>query len=307
MSNGYLKNYIQPHVLSYSPGDGTNSSFGHMVYNYITGLLFSKEMGMQFVHCDLSGYAERFNSILNLKNNFKTVDQLPIKKIVKIDKYNFREDLAIERCANEIRSHAEQGILFRIDFDKGNLFPGRLIKDSEWLVEVFSNLYFKNNNKLEIFKPSHENICVHIRRGDITESRNPDRWETEEYYTSIIDKLDKKENVKFFIISDGVPGNFTHIRQKYDDLNIIQLSSFHNSNESIFNQIFDSKYNLILGGKDTEIFHMFSQSDVLVTGQSSFSTLCSYINKGKIIYTKCKEYTDFENFKDKRFINALNL
>lgn len=300
-------NYIQPRLLYYINCDPSNSSFGHSMYNYISGLLFSKEAGLEFIHSDLQGYAERFNDILNLRNKFKTIDNIEIYKNIQLDIFDFRKEGDIEKCHGEIKRHIGDGILFNLDFKKGNLFPGRLIKNSEWLVDIFSSSYFEKNKKLQIYEPSYKNVSIHIRRGDITEMGNPDRWQPNSYYINIINKLSKDPLTKFFIISDGSVNDFIDIQNEFKDLDIFVLPSSHESSETVLNCQFNSRYNLILGGKDTEVFHMLSQSDVLVTGQSSFSTVCSYINKGDIIYTKCKEFTDFENFKNKRFINASSL
>jgi hypothetical protein len=301
-------NYVQPQLLNWSHGDESNSSIGHSMYNYISVLLFSKIAGLGFIHTDVEGYGKRFNNILNLKNKFQSINDINISETVIINQFDFRNNLHIEDCLNLIKKYNNKNnVLFKLDFNNGNLFPGKLIQDSEWLMEIFSKSYFDSNKKVSIYEPYFNNIAVHIRRNDITKNKNPDRWEDNEFYIKIINKLNKEKDSKFFIISDGVLEDFTSITKKYKNLNIIKLSTSYASDESLFNQTFDSKYNLILGGKDTEIFHMLAQSDILVTGQSSFSTLCTYINKGKIIYTECKEFTDFGKFKDQRFINVINL
>jgi hypothetical protein len=183
-----------------------------------------------------------------------------------LDDQNMISDYGLEIIQSHMLSTADSQI---ITFPSGKQFPGALIRNTEWICEKLQTSYWKNNIPYE-FNKGKTSVCIHIRRGDITEQHNSDRWKSNSHYLNIINDLKKVLfNPEFFIISEGEVGNFEEFKEDCT---------------------------LILNGSDINAFHMLASADVLVTGQSTFSTIIAYINKGKIIYTPCLNFTLFDNF-----------
>ena len=67
-----------------SSEDHFRSSFGHCMYNYITGLLLSKKLGMEFIHTNFTNSTSRFNSLLNLHSLFKSQDNIDNIDIIQV-------------------------------------------------------------------------------------------------------------------------------------------------------------------------------------------------------------------------------
>jgi hypothetical protein len=160
--------------------------------------------------------------------------------------------------------------------EHGGQFPGVLIDDSEFVCEMLQDSY-NNPQKFE-YEKGKINIAVHIRRGDITERGNSDRWKSNQHYLQIIKDVKEKlgDRVKVFIFSEGHPLEF---------------------------QMFTKEgCELVLGGSDIKTLDGFVNADILVTGHSTFSLLAVYLNKSTIIYTPCLNFCRYDNFESDRFI-----
>jgi hypothetical protein len=273
--------YITPRLIKYGHASNTRSSIGHAMYNYITALLIAKKYKLSFLHTPFQADCERFEEVLGLNKMFPTIKSvrhpgykaLPLLDFGQFsgDENTFRKECL--RLTREM-NHRDFRTVF-ITTRPDRQFPGLLIKDSEYLSNVLSQAYWAVNEKSKLYDYNSTNVAIHIRRGDVTEEGNSDRWKDNYHYKNIIDKIKLKiPDAKFYIFSEGEEDDFKE---------------------------FDNDVNLILNGSDIEAFNNMASADILVTGQSTFSTIISYINTGKIIYTPCLTFTLFDGFS-KRFI-----
>ncbi len=164
-----------------------------------------------------------------------------------------------------------------IDMSKNQI---NLLKINSPLNIVFNNdisLLDKSINTLRIYLkmpelPYYNNIssdikkiAIHIRRGDVGENINSDRYISIEEYIKIIDKFNEMHsNCKIFILTE------------IDDKNKNEFDIITKSN----------KYNNVklLADIDTiESMGYMIKADILVVCKSSFSYLCGIYNKN-IIY-----------------------
>lgn len=320
-----IKNYLKSNLLNdNSDPNYYRGSLGHCMYNYISGLLLSKKLDFEFIHSDLTNASSRFNDLLNLKSEFKTIDQITFDKKIIIPSVQLNPNMNLlewERLHNpdydsvirHIKNQTDMSsiTLFELGTSEGNHFPGKLIDDSEWIVEKFQRAYWKRNSSLDtIYNPDNTNIAIHLRRGDVRILNHPDRWKDNIYYIDIINKLKRRiKNPKFFIFSEGDETDFLDFKY-ITDLNVnfykFSLSPIE-GNSSILKNIFSGDVNIISGGIDVEIFHHLVAADYLVTGQSTFSTLAAYFNRGLIIYTPCINFARFDKFNSMRFIHIKNI
>lgn len=317
-------NYIKSGILrDNSSEDHFRSSFGHCMYNYITGLLLSKKLGMEFIHTNFTNSTSRFNSLLNLHSLFKSQDNIDnIDQIFHISPYdheNVRIDyetisgidslhnIDYKNTINYIKGIVDdRNKLFVIGGFEGTHFPGLLIDDSEWIIDIFQKAYWSKNNKINtIYKKDKINIAIHIRRGDVKILKHPDRWRGNTFYIDLINYLRSQiPNAKFYLFSEGDKSEFQEFENLMDFDNDIYIYGMEPLEKNNIKGDFTGDLNLILGGRDTDIFHHLVSSDILVTGQSTFSTIAAYFTEGKVIYVPCMNYAKFDNFKSDRFINV---
>ena len=318
-------NYIKSGILSDNTSeDYFRSSLGHSMYNYITGLLLSKKLDMEFIHSNFTNSTSRFNSLLNLKSLFKEHDDIinSVEEIYNISPYdheniqvdyetisgiNSLHNINYKNTINYIQSlKDDKNKLFVIGGSEGTHFPGLLIDDSEWLIDIFQKAYWSKNTKTNtIYKQDKVNIAIHIRRGDVKILKHPDRWRDNIFYIDLINDLKSQiPNAKFYLFSEGDKSEFSELEKMLDFDKDIYICGMEPLDKNNMNGDFNGDLNLILGGRDTEIFHHLVSSDILVTGQSTFSTIAAYFTMGKVIYVQCMNYARFDKFKSDRFINA---
>ena len=313
-----MKNYITSELLiDGSPIEHYPSSMGHCMYNYLVGLLLSKKLDMKFVHKDLSNSSSRFNSLFNLNSVFPTVDQIEFQRVVKIpiihekanhldvSNVNSLHNFDYDKICNSISENVDNNIstLFVIGDTTGNHLPGLMIVDSECIIEDLQKAYWsKNENNKTVYNNDFINVAIHIRRGDVITLVHPDRWRDNNYYCDLISQIKSKiPKSKFFVFTEGSKKDFPEFAKISNLTSEFYEFSLFGENQ-MFNQNYISDINVIVGGIDYEVFHQFVSSDILVTGQSSFSTIAAYFTKNKVVYTPCINFTRFENFNSDRFI-----
>jgi hypothetical protein len=121
----------------------------------------------------------------------------------------------------------------------------------ELIIEKF-NLQKKEKTK-------KNEINVHIRRGDVTNITNNDRWLSDEYYLNTLD----------------------YLKQKFPNSEIKIYTQKKNFNKEKF-----SKYKVYYDDEilDNEVWLNFMNSDILVIGKSSFSYSAGILCDGIVIY-----------------------
>jgi len=320
-----MKNFLKSNLLNdHSSTNHFRGSLGHCMYNYITGLLLSKKLDFEFIHSDLTNSSSRFNRLLNLRSEFKSIDDIEFNRKISIPSVhlNLSSNLSeLERfhnpdydyMTNYIKKYVDYNYntLFELGTEAGIHFPGKMIDDSEWIIEKFQRAYWKKNNLSNtIYNAGEINVAIHMRRGDVKILAHPDRWKNDNHYIELIKILKEKiPNANFFIFTEGEKEEFLDFQEILNlDSNFHKFSMNPNEkNNTILNNKFEGKINIISGGLDTEIFHHLVSSSYLVTGQSTFSTLACYFNKGIIIYTPCINFARFEKFDSEKFINIKDI
>lgn len=276
-----IMKYITPNVISFGSERNERSSVGHTFYNWLASLLISKMCGIELLHDPFKADTAKFEPILNLGKHFKTINDVEFTKLVKLPNLDFGHRVINQKVINsniervkQIVSDAEDGTVFVAEH--GGQFPGVLIDDSEFVCEMLQDSY-NNPQKFE-YEKGKINVAVHIRRGDITERGNSDRWKNNQHYLQIIKDVKEKlgDRVKVFIFSEGHPLEFQMFTREGCEL--------------------------VLGGSDIKTLDGFVNADILVTGHSTFSLLAVYLNKSTIIYTPCLNFCRYDNFESDRFI-----
>lgn len=265
--------YIQSSPINFTDPDAGRSSSGHKFHNWITGLYLSKLFDLEYIYSPFTEDAERYDTFLNLHTAYRTPSQIQPSGIVELGTPEFchNDELphtlyyeSIERIKTIIEESPD-GTLFRLGH---NPFPGLLTQYCNTVTEELQQAYWALDREIELqYNLNKHSVAIHIRRGDISVNRNPDRWLDLHYYAKIIDRFNSQlgeQNIDIHIFSEGRPQDFEALVR--------------------------DNVTLQLGGSDLEAFHHMCAADILITGQSSFSIMASYFNKGTTVYTPLKNF-----------------
>jgi hypothetical protein len=123
------------------------------------------------------------------------------------------------------------------------------------VIEMIRQLYY-SSEKPEI---SDVDIAIHIRRGDVSETENENRYTDNKTYIEIINSLKEKyPTYRISIFSEGT----------FDDFKNIELEEkYFRLNEDI-----------------TKTFHSLVTAKVLIMSKSAFSYSAAILNKNTIYY-----------------------
>lgn len=277
--------YFISNPIKFGTSENERSSIGHAFHNWLTALIVSKKSNIEFIHTPFSNDCTRYENFLNFKHSFKTIENVNIEKIYQVPLIDFahlkstQENVAEENIQKLIHFINDLPDNTGVLFSSYSQFPGILIKDAHFSIEKIQESYWsKHENTKTNFDKSKFNVAIHIRRGDITKQTNFDRWKDLTFYKKIIEKINKTyKGCDIHVYSEGIQSDFSEL--------FIENVKFH------------------LNGSDVESLHDMCSANILVTGQSSFSIMASYINKNTIIYTPLHNLTRWESFGN-RFINV---
>lgn len=193
-------------------------------------------------YCDFYNKEFIYTRVRNVGHN---VDPKEFEKMTGLDvslNKNFKDKPKIYEFMKEV--HFAQ---------KPSIFYTKETRDK------IRKLYYKNPKP----KDCPFDIAIHIRRGDVVERKQNNRFITNDNYRKIILDL-QKEYPEFTI---GV-----YSEGKLDD----------------FKQISDLNIKIILNGNPLHTFHQLVTAKILVTAKSSFSISAGILSKGKVYYIPAK-------------------
>jgi len=214
---------------------------GHQLAEWNTALSVAEYYALGFIHQPLKhGWEDKFK----FGENELRQNSIKFNNIINLPKFN-RTD--IESIRPQIESN--DNTLF-ILADSQNL-------ESHWITEKILKDKWKTSPINQPFEEGF-NIGIHIRRGDVTKERYPNRWVSNNEYVEIIEThLSKYKNYKLHIFSEGTENEFKEFKNH--------------------NPIFH------LNGDQYKTFNKMVKCDVLVTGKSGYSYFASIISEGDII------------------------
>ena len=262
--------YIQSQPIEFTDPDIGRSSSGHKFHNWITGLYLSKLLGMEYVYSPFTQDAERYEQFLNLHTGWKPYQAgMPIVQLT--EQLDFCHDPSTPHLVYSDTVHKLRSVVTAMPDNTvlrlpPNPLPGLLTQFRPFVVNELRNAYWAiPRESSRWWDPNRVNIAIHIRRGDITNQRNPDRWLDLIYYEGVVELLFKDyPQASIVVFSEGDPHQFESLERM--------------------------GAKVVLGGADLPAFHHMALADVLVTGQSSWSIMASYFNRGAIRITPLKNF-----------------
>ena len=276
--------YLKTDPISFGAPSNERSSLGHVFHNWITGLILAKKYNFEFIHSPFTGDTTKFESILNFWKGYTDGSSIVDVRKLNLPPFDFchDENTSVEMFDTNIHyfnsmTDQDYEACYKLAF---NQFPGKLTQYIELVNEELQQLYWEG--KTNYFKDSDKiNICIHVRRGDINQNNNPDRWRDDDFYSNLIQELNNKFGKDFIKIHIITEGGLKNIKT--------------------FDNVIDHS-----GISDIDSFHMMCSCDVLITGLSTFSICAAYLNKNIIIYDPLKNFTDWGNCSS-RFMSINNI
>ncbi len=253
---------------------------GHQFHNWLTGWLLSRRYDLQFIHSPFCGTGtqvqidqpvEKWESFLGLglghtKEQFipKEIKRVSLPKVFW-DESNW-ETVTVDHpdFAKTIAEYQDQHVVFECARDQFVAMNWDLLCS----MDLKARFWQANTEKLskhqfpETFDKT--NIAIHIRRGDVTETgRYKVRWVGLSVYMKIMNQIARTlgQDIVFHIFSDATDRSDFQLMDCMD---------------------YDTKF--YLWGSDIfDTFLKMTQADILVTGQSMFSSLAGILSDGIVL------------------------
>jgi hypothetical protein len=229
-------------------------------HSIISILLFARKYNIGYIHSpiknvehfdgDRTEWSSKWENTFSLGYGEKTLEDIDLKTIkTRRVKYPFlirkRENTLY--LVSNCHSYTDK-------FAKGYKTITQSLRFKYW------NFKEKINDGVEKKKLK---ICVHIRRGDVSESENSFRYTKNSYLTKKIEVVYKTIlsfglTPSLFIFSQGVRANFKEFER------------------------FDPKY--YLNHDDFQTFNHLVEADILIMAKSSFSFVAALLNEKIVLY-----------------------
>jgi len=228
-------------------------------YQRIIGIIcIAFYYNLQYVHntIKVDGHntnIENAEKFFGIKEYFDPVD---------INSYDFIYELENPKendILEYINLYKNQNILIKI------LYPFNICDANPQIyvqtMPILTNLIKKLNLDLD-YNYTNTNIAIHVRRGDVTKTKNNDRYIS----TEIIKKI------------------INNIQEKYSNAMIYIFTEITDENKNEFQDIINNKIILKANLDDIYTINHLIFADVLIMSKSSFSYVAGLYNPNKVYY-----------------------
>ena len=230
---------------------------GHQLANYNSALFYSKKFNLAHVHTPFPD--KKWEKTLDINSDSVASNKLIEIGYKKVQLPRFEENNTnqISKIKKIIKSYSDEKVIFFLEIDQGYAAQYEV---AHILQKKFFLSPQRKKDKL-IYKKNFFNIAVHIRAGDILNSKKTleQRNLNIEYFIKAINKslsiISTKKQKKIYIFSEYYMKSFSKLKK--------------------FNNV---KFCCNLNQYIT--FLHFIYADLLITSKSSFSYKAGLINKG---------------------------
>lgn len=239
-----------PTVKKFCTTKPKTDGFGSQFQTFLCSIIVAETTDHIYIHTPIKEiehnydnnyeYINKIEYLMNIKNNYKSIDSLTNDEKIYLEIYDMGNTYNI----------FENNIDYYLD-------------SSSFL--NYKQIFWKNKDK-HYFKNNKKNAAVHIRRGDVSQRENTDRYLDNTHYISIMKLIKDKyphDDLLYHIYSEGNIDDFKEFND-LKDYNII----FH-LNEDIFNT-----------------FTGLVAAEILITSKSSFSYAAALLSDGEIYHKR---------------------
>lgn len=213
-------------------------------------------------YCEYKNYNYVHKQFYRMHHNDENVENFPVVM------NNFINLEHVFRSYNSL-SNNEISQLHQVKegyFVHGSLKPEMFYNDK--VIEKLRKCYYSNPKPdiSDIYKSDKFNVAIHIRRGDVSMSKYPSRFTSNDQYITLLKNQVWPENVQFHLFSEGVKEDFNDIISEFPD---IQLHISENIQTT---------------------FHLLVEADHLIISKSSYCYCAALLNINKVDGTFIKSW-----------------
>tara|TARA_Y100000389_G_C17450032_1_gene514146 strand:+ start:617 stop:2518 length:1902 start_codon:yes stop_codon:yes gene_type:complete len=223
---------------------GKTDGFGSQLQAIFSLIAYCNYKGYTYVHTpmyamhhnddNIENFPDYMNNFINIESHFPSIKDLT----------NYEKSIV---------HNVKEG-----EFVHGSFHPEYFYNDS--ILKLLQNIYFSKSKPDLTYDSNYINLAIHIRRGDVSNTKHLSRFTTNKDYINILQKINL-DNTAIHIFSEGDDSDFQDI-----------VASFPNN-----------KIVMHMNDNIQLSFHYLVMADILVIAKSSFSYCAALINSGKII------------------------
>lgn len=268
--------HVKKSVIYYSARPNPGAGIGHQMANWIAGYWYARQFGLEFAHLPFS--TQKWEDFLGFGIGEKSVEELKREgyktRRLPLFKENNLHDLQLQRAI--MASYAGQKVVFIAEQDQ-------FYRDQFGVMKDIQNKFYEAPSRANdhlIYNPSHFNIAIHVRRGDIMmDSSNPNlamRYLSNEYFervlTQVVDRVKTDKPIHIYFFSQGKPEDYP------------EFAGYANLH-----------WCMDMGAQDSFLHMVYA--DLLITSKSSFSYKPALLNRGIKVCPK-KFWHSYPNTED---------
>jgi len=228
--------------------EGKTDGFGSQLQAYFSLMAYCKYKDYEYIH----------NPIYRMHHNDKNMENYPtyMNNFIHIES-KYRSISQLSNYETTILHKMKEG-----PFVHGSLHT-EYFYNQEFLKDIKTIYFTKEKPSLSYYENS-KNLAIHIRRGDVTASKYPNRYISNQVYIDLLKQLDNQfnlQNYQIHLFSQGEYNDFIDIIESFPN----NLFYFH-LNEGI-----------------QETFHALVMADILILSKSSFSYCAGLLNSKMVI------------------------
>ncbi len=239
----------------------SGAGIGHQMANWIAGYWYAKQFQIKFAHLPFS--TPSWENFLGFGIDEPKVSELKKQgwKVRRIPIFHENNPESIQLTKDIMSTYSGKKIIFLCEQDQFYRNQYGVMKEIQ---DKFFHAPARKNETLK-YIPSHLNIAIHVRRGDIMSDPNNEnlrmRYLSNDYYVKtlkqVVDMFSKKQEkpLHIWFFSQGKPEDYPE---------------FHHYNN--FHWCLDM-------GAQESFLHMV-YADILITSKSSFSYKPALLNRG---------------------------
>jgi len=238
------------------------AGIGHQMANWIAGRWFANQFNLNHAHSPFSSTKwEELLGFGEMVTSAESVLSIAGYKRVTLQKFDEYNETELKRIQKIVSSYTGRKVVFVLEQDQ---FYHDQFGVSNELQSLFFNASARKNDRL-LYTPTHFNIAIHVRRGDIVQgnhNRNANlqmRWQDADYFYKLLSNvlacIDCQRSIKIYLFSQGSQDEFKH-----------------------FEKLGDIEYCLEMDAPSS-FLHMI-HADLLITSKSSFSYKPALLSRG---------------------------
>ncbi len=242
---------------------GRNDGVGAQIQGVLSTLLFCNDMGIRYVHSPFAEIAHRPLNEPSWEKDWETFFNLGQGELQMDDLTSLNLPIVKIEDREKLPQEKEPNTLFVVPHchHYADTVPDNYLK----LKDQFLEKYHSNpkGKYTSANQPDKINIAVHIRRGDVSPEKYPNRYTENGFIAQLL------TDIQSILVDFGIA---------------IAINIFSQGRIEDFQELKGEQVNFYLDHCLFSTFHSMVAADILITGKSSFSYTAALFSSGTIVY-----------------------